>query len=433
MNIFIMRHCTPVPGAQRDAQRGLTEAGKQQAREMGEFLHRQIGRVDIVISSDYARALETAEIIAPILGAHVAATRCLEPFEKPNKAWKDIERLAQQSSEVLIVGHHPEIAHLIDHIAGVHGIGHDFEHGSIAFITDSPAALHWMVTPELVEREIDTAMVEGYAAALPELLEARVIVEKKRSLRHPDHAKRIRPSVRKIRRIMAQYFEDQGRAIVDAVRPWVKLHMREAEETDAEKKKAAELRALDILPDSVVPLRFEATAAQAADYQSAIEQAIAEAQEQLVSEIGAGQIPQTALGRYLAENSLSKLTGEIADTTKQRLRDAIAQAVESGGTADDIVEAIEQTVDDFSTVRANMIAQTEVNDAYNASRSMVARGAGLNEKRWITESSAPCPECILNEAEGWIPIDENFPSGDDQPTAHPNCYCSLDFRSVTVS
>lgn len=135
--------------------------------------------------------------------------------------------------------------------------------------------------------------------------------------------------------------------------------------------------------------------------------------------------------RYLERNSLLKLTGELESTTTQRLRDAIADAVGRGATADEIVSTIETTMDGFSRDRAEMIAQTEVNGAYNFGRHALAAKAGMNEKRWVTESGAPCVNCIGNESEGWIPIGQAFSTGDQFPTAHPRCYCSTDFRIST--
>jgi len=93
-----------------------------------------------------------------------------------------------------------------------------------------------------------------------------------------------------------------------------------------------------------------------------------------------------------------------------------------------VVKAIEDTFEDFSTTRAELIAQTEMADAYNEGRDAIAREAGLDEKSWETESGDPCPICEDNEAEGWIDIDDDFSSGDDAPTAHPNCLCILNFR-----
>jgi len=35
------------------------------------------------------------------------------------------------------------------------------------------------------------------------------------------------------------------------------------------------------------------------------------------------------------------------------------------------------------------------------------------------------------ELEGYIAMDALFASGDYSPTAHPGCYCNLDFRIVS--
>ena len=133
---------------------------------------------------------------------------------------------------------------------------------------------------------------------------------------------------------------------------------------------------------------------------------------------------------YLAVNSLSKLTGEISNATKDKLRSAIADAWDAGGSYTQVVDAIKATVEEFSDVRAGMIAQNEVNDAYNAGRTATARAAGLSEKSWETESGNPCPTCTGNEDDGWIGMDDSFSSGDDAPTAHVNCQCILNFRGT---
>src|ERR1019366_3490066 len=73
-----------------------------------------------------------------------------------------------------------------------------------------------------------------------------------RSLRHPDHAKLIKPITRRVKKLMAGYFTRQGDAIQAAVKPWLKLHMGEALREAADEQ--AKQKALDFLPDSVSPL-----------------------------------------------------------------------------------------------------------------------------------------------------------------------------------
>ena len=79
-------------------------------------------------------------------------------------------------------------------------------------------------------------------------------------------------------------------------------------------------------------------------------------------------------------------------------------------------------------VRAGMIAQTEMNAAYNAGRKQLGIDMGFNEKAWDPDGTA-CEEiCVPNVLDGWIDMDEEFESGDSEPPGHPNCDCSLNVR-----
>ena len=244
------------------------------------------------------------------------------------------------------------------------------------------------------------------------------------SLRHPKHMAVLTPITADAQKVIADYFQHQKRALVH----WVKYRIGES----AIREDKSDRKASEILPVSLSPLSFAVTSSEASAFGEAISAAITKAGEQLAKELGLGiGVPETAMNRYLEQNSLSKLTGDMEATTTQRLRDAIAEAVRNSGTADDIVAAIESTMGNFSTVRAEMVAQTEVNSAYNFGRHEIASAAGMREKSWATESGDPCPACTANEAQGWIPIGDAFASGDQMPTAHPRCYCSLDFRLTT--
>lgn len=52
---------------------------------------------------------------------------------------------------------------------------------------------------------------------------------------------------------------------------------------------------------------------------------------------------------------------------------------------------------------------------------------GEEEKQWV---GGTCDICLENSGAGWIPIDDDFPSGDDEPPAHPNCMCELETRTA---
>ncbi len=237
-------------------------------------------------------------------------------------------------------------------------------------------------------------------------------------LRHASHARVIAPARRKVERVLREYFRRQEAAVLHEVKPkilvnWVK-----------EASNGGNLYAHAILPSSIHPLRFPVTQTESSEFADAIASAIRGA----AASIAAGSvIVDDVASRYLRDNSLTRLTGDFSATSVNRLRDAIAEAWDAGGSYNQIVAAIQSTFGDFSDTRAGMIAQTEVNDAYNRGRLSIAIEAGFDQKAWDPDGEA-CPICLDNVDAGWIGIDDDFPSGDAAPTAHPNCDCSIDFQ-----
>lgn len=151
-----------------DGTRQLTAEGKRQAGEMAAFMQRHVGRVDVVITSPFARAMETAGIMADALGAHVVDTTLMQPDGDPPGMWKEIVRIAQASEHVLLVGHDPSINKLLGWLIG--GGSTRFEHGAIAHVKpatgEGSGMLHWFVDVKIVERDV----LQDVAEAAQELV-----------------------------------------------------------------------------------------------------------------------------------------------------------------------------------------------------------------------------------------------------------------------
>src|ERR1035437_5490315 len=257
---------------------------------------------------------------------------------------------------------------------------------------------------------------------LASLLEAAA-----KGLKHRRHQRTLGPARAAIKGVMASYFSRQKAALLAAIEPEIKIALwhqpppvlREAA-TPKGKRFAASL-----IPTSLSPLKFEVTNEERNDFDRAITESIIGAGKTLAAELGAAKgttLSEDVAGQYLRDNSLAKLTGGFESTTVDRLRGAIADAWDAGGSYEKIISAIKETMDDFSDARAGMIAQTEANDAYNAGRLAMANEADMDEKSWDPDGEA-CEEiCQPNVEAGWIPLDEDFPSGDDAPSAHPNCF-----------
>ena len=267
-----------------------------------------------------------------------------------------------------------------------------------------------------------SAIAEATAAAnrLAELLEARG------GLRHPNHEKAVKLARAKVERVLRAYWRRQAEALVREIRP--KMHQAVSMFPQEAKSDPGRRFSHALLPDSLSPLRFPVTAAEAADFAAAIEGAIRDAAATLAAELKAAPaLSENFASNWLRDHSLTKLTGDFSAESVDRLRNSIADAWDAGGSADQIVDAIKDTFDDFSDARAEMIAQTEVNEAYNAARVDLAHEMGFDEKHWDADGTEACDECEEQIAAGWIEIDDDFPGGDDPPL-HPRCDCGVNFR-----
>lgn len=120
----------------------------------------------------------------------------------------------------------------------------------------------------------------------------------------------------------------------------------------------------------------------------------------------------------------------IDATTRDLLREDIADALEEGLSAEDLAARLEENYA-FSEERAALIAETEISRANNEASLFAAQAAeqmGLGmRKAWLTDDD-PCDLCEENADQGFIDLDEEFPSGDDAPPGHPNCKCTLIFE-----
>lgn len=135
-------------------------------------------------------------------------------------------------------------------------------------------------------------------------------------------------------------------------------------------------------------------------------------------------------GELIGKNARG--TGELAETTRNRIRAAITAGLEDNVGSAQIGDMLRDDFG-FSEARADLIASTEIANANGAGSYaglQEAAATGLQiEHAWLCEIDA-CEICLANQAQGWIPLEEAFDSGDQHPTAHPNCRCAEEARVV---
>lgn len=117
----------------------------------------------------------------------------------------------------------------------------------------------------------------------------------------------------------------------------------------------------------------------------------------------------------------------LAQTTRDMIRGTITQGMKDNLSMPKIGEALKDSYG-FSAERAHVIAATEITGA-NSNGSLesfkeVRDSGGSVKKSWLRLGDA-CPICVDNAGAGAIELEEEFPSGDQAPGAHPYCRCVL--------
>jgi phosphohistidine phosphatase len=158
MEIYLLRHAIAeaTSASGRDADRRLTEEGRDKLRRVLERAHSAGVRPSLILTSPYRRALETAEIAARELGyeGKIGRTPSLAPDSSPQQIWEAI-REHRDESAVLIAGHEPLFSATVAYMLGSSRAMVQFRKGALMRIDfetlgAAPAGvLQWMLTPKL--------------------------------------------------------------------------------------------------------------------------------------------------------------------------------------------------------------------------------------------------------------------------------------------
>jgi phosphohistidine phosphatase len=141
MELVILRHGTAEdsnPGG--DSARNLVEKGRQQSRDAGLLLKSAGLLPEIVLTSPFARARQTAEefcaaagIPAPVAHGWLASGMDAQTALNELVDFREFSRVA-------IVGHEPDLSELVQWILGAHGNSIEMRKGAVACLRIFPPA-----------------------------------------------------------------------------------------------------------------------------------------------------------------------------------------------------------------------------------------------------------------------------------------------------
>ncbi|MEP6995905.1 MAG: phosphohistidine phosphatase SixA [Acidobacteriota bacterium] len=158
MEIWLLRHATAEDrsASGEDADRTLTEDGHRRAREVARGLAALEPGIELILTSPFPRARQTAEPMARALRLtdHLRETRALEPDSDPARILEEIRD--EGAASVLLVGHEPHLGALLGRlIAGRPGLEVPMKKAAVARLSwpgSGAATLRALLPPKVLER-----------------------------------------------------------------------------------------------------------------------------------------------------------------------------------------------------------------------------------------------------------------------------------------
>jgi phosphohistidine phosphatase len=118
MHLTFLRH--GIAGTHDSEElRALTAEGKTQTETLSQSLKRNGEKYDLIVSSSFLRAQQTAEIVAEILG--IKDRLLCDPRLTCGCHWNDLQSVLQEHPEaqnILIVGHAPDLGIMVAELLG---------------------------------------------------------------------------------------------------------------------------------------------------------------------------------------------------------------------------------------------------------------------------------------------------------------------------
>ena len=164
MNLYLLRHGIAVDpetfGCELDSERPLTARGESRLREAAKAMDALELSFDLILSSPFLRAKQTAEVIARNLKLRrkLAFSDTLMPEGNPRALIQQLNGFHPEPENVLLVGHEPYLGKLVSLLAaGNTSLEIDFKKGGLCKLEAESlhlgrcAKLVWLLTPRQME------------------------------------------------------------------------------------------------------------------------------------------------------------------------------------------------------------------------------------------------------------------------------------------
>ena len=159
MQLLVIRHAIAMEredfakSGRPDSDRPLTDTGRRRMRKNARGLQRIAPRPDLIATSPWLRAADTARVVADTLGVERMETIDeMTPDHHPRDlaAWLNEHA---DAPTVAVVGHEPHLGELVTWLLGGKGSSVEFKKGGVSLlridgdVEEGSAVLQWHLTP----------------------------------------------------------------------------------------------------------------------------------------------------------------------------------------------------------------------------------------------------------------------------------------------
>jgi len=157
MQVHLLRHGTAedIQAGSSDFGRKLTAAGREEVRHAIECARGSITPT-LILTSPFARAMETAEIVAAVVSytGNIVRTEALVPNASPDLVWQEI-RSRPDESQILLAGHEPLLSQLTAYLLNCPTLQIDMRKATVVrididrFAGKPCGVLKWVLPPDI--------------------------------------------------------------------------------------------------------------------------------------------------------------------------------------------------------------------------------------------------------------------------------------------
>jgi phosphohistidine phosphatase len=163
MQLYIVRHGIAIdredPKCPADPERYLTEEGIEKTKQVAKGVAALGASADLMLTSPYVRASQTAEIFAHALDysrQKIRRTDLLLPGAEPSPLFRELAK-DKQSSCVFLFGHAPQLDEVIAAALGLKNHITSLKKAGVALmelkrISPPSGQIAWLATPKLLRK-----------------------------------------------------------------------------------------------------------------------------------------------------------------------------------------------------------------------------------------------------------------------------------------